>query len=130
VCIDFRNLNRATHKDEYPTPIADMLINNASENRIISFLDGNVEYNQMFMSEEDMSKTAFICPCFIDLFEWVVATFGPKNAGSTYQRAMNLIFHELLRNIVDGYIDDIIVKSVEFSSHMVDLRKVFDKMCR
>jgi hypothetical protein len=45
VCIDFRNLNRATPKDEYPMPIADMLINNASENRIISFLDGNAEYN-------------------------------------------------------------------------------------
>jgi hypothetical protein len=41
VCIDFRNLNRATPKDEYPMPIADTLINNASGNRIISFLDGN-----------------------------------------------------------------------------------------
>jgi hypothetical protein len=30
VCIDFRNLNRATPKDEYPMPIADMLINDAS----------------------------------------------------------------------------------------------------
>jgi hypothetical protein len=45
VCIDFRNLNRTTREDEYPMPIADMLINNASENRIISFLDGNIEYN-------------------------------------------------------------------------------------
>jgi hypothetical protein len=44
-CIDFRNLNRATPKDEYPMPIADTLINNASGNRIISFLDGNVGYN-------------------------------------------------------------------------------------
>jgi hypothetical protein len=38
LCIDFRNLNRATPKDEYPMPIADTLINNASGNRIISFL--------------------------------------------------------------------------------------------
>jgi hypothetical protein len=37
LCIDFRNLNRATPKDEYPMPIADMLINNASGNRVISF---------------------------------------------------------------------------------------------
>jgi hypothetical protein len=43
VCIDFRNLNRATTKDEYPMPIADMLINNASGNIIISFLYGNVD---------------------------------------------------------------------------------------
>jgi hypothetical protein len=43
---------------------------------------------------------------------------------------MNLIFHELLENIVEVYIDDIVVKSVEFSSHLADLRKAFDKMCR
>jgi hypothetical protein len=49
VCIDFCNLNRATHKDEYPMPIVDTLINNASGNRIISFLDGNAGYNQIFM---------------------------------------------------------------------------------
>jgi hypothetical protein len=41
VCMDFRNLNRATPKDEYPMPIADTLINNASGNMMISFLDGN-----------------------------------------------------------------------------------------
>jgi hypothetical protein len=41
VCIDFRNLNKATPKDEYPMPIADTLIDNASGNMIISFLDGN-----------------------------------------------------------------------------------------
>jgi hypothetical protein len=46
VCIDFRNLNRETPKDEYPMPIADMLINNASGNRIIIFVDGNARYNQ------------------------------------------------------------------------------------
>jgi hypothetical protein len=57
-------------------------------------------------------------------------TFGLKNAGATYQRAMNLIFHELLGNTVEVYIDDIVVKSAEFSSHIADLRKAFDKMCR
>ena len=84
VCIDFRNLNKATPKDEYPMPIADMLINEASGHRVISFLDGNATYNQIFMAEEDMSKTAFRCPGFIGLFEWVVMTFGLKNTGATY----------------------------------------------
>jgi hypothetical protein len=96
VCIDFRNLNKATPKDGYPMPIADMLINNASGHRVISFLDGNAGYNQIFMAEEDISKMAFRCPGFIGLFEWVVMTFGLKNAGATYQRTMNLIFHDLL----------------------------------
>jgi hypothetical protein len=130
VCIDFRNLNRATPKDEYPMPIVDTLINNASRNRIISFLDGNAGYNQIFMAKEDVSKTTFICPGFIGLFNWVVMTFGLKNAGATYQRAVNLIFHEQLGNIVEVYINDIIVKSAEFSSHIADLCKAFDKMRR
>jgi hypothetical protein len=81
---DFRNLNRATPKDEYSMPIANTLINNASRNKIISFLDGNAGYNQIFMAEEDASKTVFICPDFIGLFEWVVITFGLKNVGATY----------------------------------------------
>jgi hypothetical protein len=59
VCTNFRNLNKATPKDKYPMPIADMVINNASGHRVISFLDGNVGYNQIFMAKEDMSKTAF-----------------------------------------------------------------------
>jgi hypothetical protein len=59
VCVDFRNLNWATPKDEYPMPNAYMLINSVSGNKMISFLDGNAGYNQIFMAREDVSKTAF-----------------------------------------------------------------------
>jgi hypothetical protein len=82
------------------------------------------------MAEEDAPKTVFICSGFIGLFEWVVMTFGLKNVGASYQRDMNLFFHELLGNTVEVYIDDIVAKSAEFSSHIADLCKVFDKMCR
>jgi hypothetical protein len=76
-----RYLNRATPKDEYPMPVADALINSASGNKIMSFLEGNVGYNQIFMAEEDVSKTAFRCPGFVGLFEWVVMTFCLKMQG-------------------------------------------------
>jgi hypothetical protein len=127
VCIDFRNLNRTTPKDEYPMPIIDMLINDASWHRFISFLDGNAGYNKIFIAEEDMYKMAFRCPGFVGLFEWVVMTFGLKNAGATYQRDMNLIFHELLGIIVEVYFDDIVVKSADLKSHLADLRLAFQK---
>jgi hypothetical protein len=78
VCIDFSDLNRATLKDEYPMPIADFLVNVASRHRILSFLDGNVGYNQVFTAEEDIPETALIYPGFVGLFEWVVMTFGLK----------------------------------------------------
>ena len=130
VCIDFRNLNKATPKDEYPMPIANMLINEASGHRVISFLDGNAGYNQIFMAEEDMSKMALRCPGFIGLFEWVVMTFGLKNAGATYQRAMNLIFHDLLGVILEVYIDDIVIKSAGLCNHLADLRLALERMRR
>jgi hypothetical protein len=130
VCIDFCNLNRATPKDEYPTPIADTLVNDSSGHKVISFLDGNVGYNQIFMAEKDMYKMVFRCPGFVGLFEWVVMTFGLKNAGATYQRAMNLIFHDLLGIIVEVYIDDIVVKSTGLDSHLADLHLAFERMCR
>jgi hypothetical protein len=130
VCIDFRNLNKATLKDEYPIPIADMLINNASRHRVISFLDGNAGYNQNIKTEEDMSKIAFRCPRFIDLFEWVVMTFGLKNVGATYQRAMNLIFHDLLGIILEVYNDDVVVKLDGMDGHLADLRLALERMRR
>jgi hypothetical protein len=130
VCIDFRDLNRGTPKDEYPMPIADMFINDASGHRVISFLDGNADYNQIFMAEEDMSNTAFICPGFVGLFEWVVMTFGLKNAGAAYQRTMNLVFHDLIGVIMEVYIDDIVIKSATHKSHLADLRLAFERMCR
>jgi hypothetical protein len=77
--VDFRNLNRVIPKNEYPMPIADLLIDSALGNKVISFLDGNAGYNQIFMAKEDVSKTVFCCPGFIGLFEWVVMTFGLKN---------------------------------------------------
>jgi hypothetical protein len=129
VCIDFRDLNKVTPKDEYPMPIADFLVNSTSGHRVLSFLDGNAGYNQNFMVEEDISKTAFICLGFEGLFEWIVMTFGLKNVGATYQRAMNLIFHDLLGVIVEVYINDIVVKSAGLDSHLADLRLAFEKMC-
>jgi hypothetical protein len=105
-----------------------MLINNASGTRIINFLDGNAGYNQIFMATEDISKTAFRCPGFIGLFEWVVMTFGLKNVRATYQRAMNLIFHDLLGTVLEIYIDDVVVKLADFEGHLADLQLAFERM--
>jgi hypothetical protein len=128
ICVDFRNLNRATLKDEYPMPVANLLVNSASGNKVISILDGDADYNQIFMVREDVSKTAFHCPGFIGLFEWVVMTFGLKNPSATYQRSMTMIFHNLLGVLMEVYIDDVVVKSVGFKEHMTDLILSLERM--
>jgi hypothetical protein len=94
--VNFRNLKRSTPKDEYPMPVAETLINAAAGNKILSFMDGNASYNQIFMAPEDLHKTAFRVPSVVGMFESVVMTFGLKNAGATYQRAMNYIYHDLM----------------------------------
>jgi len=53
-------------------------------------------------------------------------TFGLKNAGATYQRAMNFIFHEFIGKLVEIYIDDVVVKFGDFTKHLTDLRKVLE----
>nr|ABA96933.1 retrotransposon protein, putative, unclassified [Oryza sativa Japonica Group] len=118
---------RATLKDEYPMPVAEQLVDAASGHKILSFMDGNAGYNQIFMAEEDIHKTAFRCPGAIGLLEWVVMTFGLKSAGVTYQRAMNYIFHDLIGWLFEVYIDDVVVKSKEIDNHIADLRKDFER---
>jgi hypothetical protein len=126
VCIDFIDLNRATPMDGYPMPVADLLVDAAVGHKVISFMDGNAGYNQIFMAIEDVSKQAFRCPGHIGLFEWIVMTFGLTNAGATYQRATNYIFHELIGKIVEIYIDDVVIKSLNHESHLDDMRKTLE----
>jgi hypothetical protein len=109
--VDFRNLNRATPKDEYLMPVAEMLINAATGNKIMSFMAGTASYNQIFMALEDIHKIAFRVPGAVGLFEYVVMTFGLKNAGAMYQHAMNYIYHDLISKLVEIYINDVVVKS-------------------
>ncbi|KAK2370658.1 hypothetical protein QL285_083688 [Trifolium repens] len=130
VCIDFRDLNNATPKDEYAMPVAEMLVDSAAGFEFLSMLDGYSGYNQIFIAEEDVSKTAFRCPGALGTYEWVVMPFGLKNAGATYQRAMNSMFHDFIDTFMQVYIDDIIIKSSSEDSHLLYLRQSFERMRR
>lgn len=130
VCIDFRDLNTATPKDEYSMHVAEMLVDSSVGHEYLNMLDGYSGYNQIFITEEDVPKTAFRCPGALDTYEWVVMSFGLKNAGATYQRAMNSIFHYFIETFMQIYIDDIFVKSVSGKSHLDHLRLSFERMRR
>jgi hypothetical protein len=60
------------------------------------------------------------------LFEWIVMTFGLKNAGATYQRAMNYIFHELIGKIFEIYIDDVVIKSLNHDTHLENVKRTLE----
>lgn len=61
VYIDFRDLNAATPKDEYPMSVAEMLVESVAGFDYLSMLDGYSSYNQIFIAGEDVSKTTFQC---------------------------------------------------------------------
>ena len=54
--------------------------------------------------------------------------FGLKNADTSYQRLMTKIFKPLINQIVEVYIDDIVVKSKTWIEHIQHLEKVFRLM--
>ena len=68
VCVNFKDLNVAPPKDMYVMSISDMLVDSASNNELLSFMDGFSGYNQILIAVKDIHKTAFRCPSSIGTF--------------------------------------------------------------
>uniref|UniRef100_A0A2N9FM09 RNase H type-1 domain-containing protein n=1 Tax=Fagus sylvatica TaxID=28930 RepID=A0A2N9FM09_FAGSY len=126
MCVDYRDLNRASPKDNFPLPHIDTLVDNTATNAVFSFMDGFSGYNQIKMAEEDKSKTAFVTHW--GTFVYDVMPFGLKNAGATYQRAMVTLFHDMIHHEIEVYVDDMIAKSRTAQDHLTDLRKLFQRL--
>ena len=119
MCVDQRDLNQASLKDNFPLPYNDTLVDNTTKNSRFSFMDGFFGYNQIRMAFEDKEKTTFVTMwgifCYKDM------PFGLKNAGATYQRAMVTLFHDMMHKEIEVYVDDLIAKSREGESHVENL---------
>ncbi|XP_038678394.1 uncharacterized protein LOC119979838, partial [Tripterygium wilfordii] len=126
MCVDYRDLNRASPKDNFPLPHIDVLVDNTARHSTFSFMDGFSGYNQIKMAPEDREKTTFIT--LWGTFCYKVMPFGLKNAGATYQRAMVTLFHDMMHREVEVYVDDMIAKSKEGEDHIVNLQKLFDRL--
>ncbi|XP_061359320.1 uncharacterized protein LOC133303422 [Gastrolobium bilobum] len=126
VCVDYRDLNKACPKDDFPLPHIDVLVDNTAKYHTFSFMDGYSGYNQILMDVDDKEKTAFITPW--GTFRYRVMSFGLKNAGATYQRAMVALFHDMMHKEIEVYVDDIVAKSREGESHVTVLQKLFERL--
>src|SRR4051812_11172163 len=96
MCVDYKDLNRASPKDDFPLPHIDMLVDSTAKLEVFSFTD-------------------FITPW--GMFCYRVIPFGLKNAGVTYQRAMTTLFHDIHKEI-EVYVDDMISKSASEEEHV------------
>ncbi|PKI51758.1 hypothetical protein CRG98_027806, partial [Punica granatum] len=126
VSIDYRDLNKASPKDNFPLPHIDVLVDNTARHTQFSFMDGFFGYNQIQMTEEDKIKMTFIT--MWGTFCYKVMPFGLKNAGATYQRAMVTLFHDMMHKEIEVYVDDMIEKSKEGEDHLVNLKRLFDRL--
>ena len=77
VCIDFRDLNKACSKGNYPMPFIDQIIDECVCNEIFSFMDGFYGYNQITICAKDQDKKTFICTWVT--FAYKNMPFGHKN---------------------------------------------------
>lgn len=80
------------------------------------------------MALEDEEATTFRMS--IRIFCYRVMPFGLKNAGATYQRAMTYIFEDMLHDVVECYVDDLVVKTKLKQNHIANLDRVFHRLCR
>ncbi|XP_058180085.1 uncharacterized protein LOC131298624 [Rhododendron vialii] len=109
--------------DCLPLPKTDQLVDATAGHARLSFLDAYRGYHQIAMDPADMEKMAFITPR--GLFCYLVMPFGLKNAGATFQRMVYLLFGMLIGEIMEAYIDDMVVESLKAENHLSHLAEVF-----
>ena len=124
VCVDFTDLNKACPKDPFPMPRIDQLVDAIIGHPRMSFLDAFQGYHQIPLALDDQEKTAFVTPT--RNYHYKVMPFGLKNAGSTYQRMITMMFKSQLDKNIEVYIDDMVVKSKVESEHINDLGNIFE----
>ncbi|KAG9453148.1 hypothetical protein H6P81_006052 [Aristolochia fimbriata] len=124
VCVDFRDLNKACPKDDFLLPITELMVDATKRHEVLSFMEGSSGYKQIRMDPKDEEMTAFRTPKGI--FCYKVMPFGLKNAGATYQIAMQRIFDDFQHKFVECYVDDLVVKTKARDDHIKDLRTKID----
>ena len=127
MCVDFRDLNKASIKDNFPLPNMEFLLQQVTGSPCMSMLDGFSGYNQVLVAKEYRGKTTFITPW--ETYAYARIPFSLKNAGATFQRAMDHVFNGLIGKFMEDYQDDFTVHSSKREDHIHHLRKFFER-CR
>jgi hypothetical protein len=126
MCVDYTDLNKHCPKDPFGLPHIDQVIDSTAGCVLLSFLDCYSGYHQIALKEEDQIKTAFITPYRV--YAYKTMSFGLKNAGATYQRAIQLYFADQLHRNVEAYVDDVVIKTKTQDQFITDLEETFNSL--
>jgi hypothetical protein len=90
-------------------------------------LHGYIGYHQISIHPDDRSKSTFTCP--YDTFAYREMSFGLCNAPASLQRCMMVIFSDLIKKVMEVFMDDFSVYSKTFKDCLANLNKVL-KRCQ
>ncbi|GMF42734.1 unnamed protein product [Phytophthora fragariaefolia] len=124
-CIDYRKLNSVTVKDRNPMPLIDDILDVLGDAQLFSTMDIASGYWNVPMHPDSVSKTAFTCK--YGLYEWLVMHFGLCNAVPAFERLMETVLVDLKWRICLVYLDDCVVFSKDFPTHLVRIRQVLTR---
>jgi hypothetical protein len=123
MCVDYTDLNKHCPKDPIRLPWIDQVINSTISCDLLCFLNCFSGYHQIAIKKEDQEKTMFITP--FGAYCYTTMSFGLKNAGATYQRAIQARFKRQLNKNVEAYVDDMVVKTRNSNTLVADLEETF-----
>nr|GEW83166.1 reverse transcriptase domain-containing protein [Tanacetum cinerariifolium] len=116
VCIDYRKLNEATRKDQFPLPFMDQMLKRLVGNQFYCFFDVFSGYFQIPIDMKDQEKTTFTCQ--YETFAYRRMPFGLCNAPSTFQRCMMAIFQDMIEKTMEVFMDDFLVFGNSFQAFL------------
>jgi hypothetical protein len=128
MCVDYTDLNKHCPKDHFGLPRIDQVIDSTAGCVLLCFLDCYSGYHQTALKEEDQIKTSFITP--FGTYAYKTMSFGFKNVGATYQRAIQMCFADQLHRNVEAYVDDVVIKTRKPDDLIADLEETFSSLRR
>nr|GEW21075.1 reverse transcriptase domain-containing protein [Tanacetum cinerariifolium] len=103
----------------------DQILERLAGNQYYVFLDGFSSYFQIPIDPKDQEKTKFTCP--YGTFAYCRMPFGLLNAPSMFQRCMMAIFHDMIENTMEVFMDDFFVFGNSFQSCLSHLERMLKR---